>query len=167
MKLFKNKQTQIIAIIVVVFLLLLMFLSCFDPAEEIETETIVPGQTTSTVSDGKSKMDGIPYEGMDPVSTCQNAHWDECCSGFITATITHTWDYHVTEDASGACDDPITWEVYDSNGVLRYTAEQNSPTTTTQTFRGHWDCLNPWQVCVSNSCEYAISFEWSMTMICD
>jgi len=167
----KLKNEHKIAIIAIIIILLLLFLF-WDTGEEVgPTQTVPVSEDTvsCSVSGSKAKL----MEGANGYT--QDINWAECCAGFITVTMDYSWDFFATEDAT-ECDNghPITFIVTDSAGNEVFESEEYVPGSSTETFRGYWDCMTSWDIFVNNECQCSdegtfpsISYEWDMTMVCD
>ena len=168
-----KKEWYLYAAIIIILLLLFLFWSGGEEIEETDDDDsgdyTVPENTVSCTESGSKA--NLP-EGY--IET-ERINWDECCSGFITVTLNYEWDFFFGEEAEECDDDyPVIWTVTDSAGNDVFESEEYVPGSSTEQFRGYWDCLNPWEIDILNQCVCSeegtfpsITLEWEMTMVCD
>jgi len=161
----KDKRVGYIIAGVVLILFLCFLLGCFD-AEVQETVSIPDDDDNIIISSSASGSKGALPEGF---MESQHINWDECCPGFVTVTLTYSWDFFIGEEFPDdyECDNPVIWQVADSTHIIKWDSEEDTPNSDTVTIRGYWNCMDPWEINIINQCIPTITLSWNMVMVCD
>jgi hypothetical protein len=156
--------------LIIAAILIILFLLLYNPIEPTEDDEITGDIDTthgSTYSASGNKLFGNDAPGMN-VDT-YSVDWDECCAGFVTASLTFTWDWNIIDDPGDdyTTTDEVEITIYDSTGASVYNSGTSSPTTVTKSIRGYYDCMTLWRIVVTNNCFPAITYTTNLNMVCD